>query len=212
MSPNSKIIDRKKIVVHLLLLTIFLYVLSLYFMSTELFFSNDNGLRYLQIQELAHNQRQSFSVSYPARYLAPELEYTPFYYAYAVIEEEIYFSISAFLPLITSWFYPALELFALPIFPVLGGVLIAAAIFSLGRLIHVKRPFLLLWAAVLATPVLFYSLQLWDHTMGVACALWSLVGMAYGLQTGRWTYAFLGGLALGFGFGQRPEKGLHLRW
>lgn len=196
---------RIKTALHLLLLTIILYALAWLLMSTLTFFSSDNGLRFVQIQELIRQDGQTFAVSYPARYLDPELDYTPFYFAYSLVDGEIFLQISPFLPLITAGLYAALGTFGLPIIPVLGGVFTAAAIFSLGRLARVKRPYLLLWSAVFATPVAFYSLELWDHTLAVAFALWSLVGVAYSFQSKRWPYALLGGMALGLGLGQRPE-------
>ena len=198
-------ITRTKTAVSILIIFLILLGISWYFMSSLTFFSNDNGLRFLQIQELVKNHGSSFTVSYPARFLDPDMAYTPFYYAYSVIDNEIFLQISSFLPLVTAWVYPVLGTLALPLVPVVGGVLSATAVFYLGKITVVKRPYVLLWSAILATPLFFYSLELWDHSIAVACALWATVGFAKSLLTHRWQPALYGGFALGFGLGQRPE-------
>lgn len=198
-------ITRQKTAVHLLIISLILFGISWYFMSSLTFFSNDNGLRFLQIQELIKNDYSSLAVSYPARILDPDLAYTPFYYAYSIIGDEIFLQINAFLPVVTALLYPLIGTLALPLIPVAGGVLTATAVFYMGKMVEVKRPYLLLWSTIFATPLFFYSLELWDHSIAVACALWATAGLARSLQTKRWQPALYGGLALGFGLGQRPE-------
>ncbi|MCA9978353.1 MAG: hypothetical protein KC413_21480, partial [Anaerolineales bacterium] len=81
----------------------------------------------------------------------------------------------------------------------------AVATYKLGVLTQVKHARWLLWAAVFATPVLFYSLELWDHTLAAACAMWAIYGLAHGIRSGRWQSVVGGGVAAGLGLGQRPE-------
>jgi hypothetical protein len=156
-------------------------------------------------QELIRNGFRSLAVTYPAQSLDPDFLFTPFYYAYSVLGNEIFLQISAFLPLITARLYTVIGNYALPIVPVTGSVLTAVATYHLGKLAKVKHAYWLLWASVFTTPLLFYSLELWDHSLGTAAAIWAITGLAYGWQSKKWLPAFAGGMALGFGFGQRPE-------
>lgn len=70
-------ITRQKTAVHLLIITLILFGIAWYFMSTLTFFSNDNGLRFFQIQELIKNGGSSFAVSYPLRSIDPDWMHTP---------------------------------------------------------------------------------------------------------------------------------------
>ncbi len=194
-----------KTAVHVSLIFFILFGISWYFISTLTFFAPDTGLRYMQIQSLVENNSSTLAIDYWARTLDPDLAYIPFYYAYSVVDGEIFFQISAFLPVVTAWLYSFLGTMALPVIPVVGGVLTATAVFYMGKITKVKRPYLLLWTTVFATPLFFYSLELWDHSIAAACTLWAMVGFARSLQTSRWQPAFYGGLALGIGLGQRPE-------
>lgn len=113
--------DRFKTATHLTLLFALVYALALSATSSLTFFSNDTGLRFLQIQDLIANQWRSFAIAYPARFLDPELAHPPFYYAYSLLDGEFYLQISSFLPLLTSYLYVALGKWGLPLLPVLGG-------------------------------------------------------------------------------------------
>lgn len=190
---------------HILALTALLLTLGWVLLSSLTFFSNDTGLRFLQVRSLIAQQWQTFAVPYPARFLDPDLVHTPYYYAYSLLDNDIYLNITPFLPLFTSFLYGIVGKWALPIIPVLGGVATAVATYRLGVLAQIRYPKLLLWMTVLATPLLFYSLELWDHSLATACAMWSIYGLAQGTITRRWQPILWGGIAAGIGLGQRPE-------
>lgn len=190
---------------HTVVMFAILYGLAWASTSTLTFFSSDTGLRFLQVRELTNNHFSSLAIDYPARMLDPELQYTPYYYAYSVIRGALFLQISAFLPLFTAWLYAAIGNLALPIIPVVSAILTAVAVCRLGRLAELEHTYLLLWATVFATPLFFYSLELWDHTLTTAATSWAVVGLAYSWRRGNWALAFGAGIALGFGIGQRPE-------
>jgi hypothetical protein len=62
-----------------------------------------------------------------------------------------------------------------------------------------------LWATVLATPVLFYSLQFWDHILGAALVTWATYWTARGVAERRSGLLLLGGLVAALAMVQRPE-------
>ena len=72
---------------HFLFITIILLVLAWFSIEPLVFFSNDVGLRYLQMRELIEHNWQTFAVDYPARLYDPELMHSPFYYAYSLHPE-----------------------------------------------------------------------------------------------------------------------------
>ncbi len=169
------------------------------------FFSNDVGLRFLQVRELAAHRWQSFAIDYPARPFDPDWEFVPFYYAYSLLDGRLYFNITPFLPLIASFFYAIAGWWGVTVTPVLGGVMTAVAGYKLAKLARLPRPMLVMAATIFATPLLFYSLELWDHSLAAALAMWAVVGVAVGVERQAWLPILWGGVAAGLGLGQRPE-------
>ena len=198
-------LDERKLSVSLILMVLLLGTAAIYLRSSLTFFASDTGLRFLQIRALIENGWQSFAIPYSARFLDPHLDHVPYYFAYLLLDQQLFLKISPYLPLVTSFLYAFFGPAALPTIPVLGGVTTAFATYKLGKLAHVRHPYLLLWLTILATPVLFYSLTLWDHTLGTACALIAAFAVARGLQNKRWMSFFLGGLVVAIGAGQRVE-------
>ena len=195
----------RKLAVSLSLLVLLLGATAVYLLSSLTFFSNDIGLRFLQIRTLIESGWQTFAVPYPARFLDPELAHIPYYYAYLLLDGQLYLNISPYLPLITSFLFKHFGPTALPTLPVLAGVTTALATYKLGKFTRVRYPHLLLWFTVLATPILFYSLTLWDHTLGTVGAVVATAAVSYGLHAGRRRWYFWGGLAVALGAAQRVE-------
>lgn len=169
------------------------------------FFSSDVGLRFLQVHELVEQNSGTFAIRYPARSVDPHLAHVPYYYAYSVLNGEIYFNISPFFPWLTAQLVALFGVAGLPVVPALSSV---AASWAFSRLIHLSKfPYarFAFFVALLATPLLFYGIVLWDHSLGTALALWAVVGVASGLQHQRLPLFFLGGVAAGLALGQRPE-------
>lgn len=92
------------------------------------------------------------------------------------------------------------------VLPMLGGV---AAAFAARHLARRLDPSVSGWSAFwvigLGSPILVYSLDFWEHTVGVACVLWAVV-VLLGVLEGRpaWTAAIAGAL-FGAGAVMRQE-------
>jgi hypothetical protein len=190
---------------HVLILTLLLFGIAWYFMSSLTFFISDVGLRFLQIRELIAHNWQSFAIGYPGRPFDPELLHTPYNYAYSLLAGNLYLKITPFLPLVASWLYAILGPLGLAIVPVAGTIITAVAVYQLARLTALPKPEWLLWITAVATPLFFYTFELWDHTIAVACGALAVYGLSRAALHKSWLPAFLGGLALGIGLGQRQE-------
>lgn len=186
-------------------LAIVLLTLAWYSLSDLVFFSSDTGLRLRQIEELVNNRWQTFAVSYPLRVVDPELEHVPYYYAYVVVRDEIYLKISALFPLITSFLYALIGRAGLIVLPALGTLFTALATSLLARLAGVSRWRLVLWLTGLGTPMLFYALELWDHSFVTALALWAVYFLANGLKRQEARFTVAGGVFAALAWTQRPE-------
>lgn len=194
-----------KIKLHILILTLLLFSIAAFFMSSLTFFLSDVGLRFLQVRELIANHWETFAINYQAQIFDPELTHVPYYYAYSLIDGDIYLNITPFLPLLASGFYALLGPIGLAIVPVAGTVFTAVAVYKLAAITELPYAKWLLWITAVATPMFFYTFELWDHTIAVACATWGVLGVSYAIIKQKRLPACLGGIVLGIGLGQRPE-------
>lgn len=182
-----------------------LYLVAWHAISPPVFFSPDLGVRFIQIQQLVEHQWQTFAISYPARSLDPNLHHVPYYYGYSVVDGQIYFNIGSVFPLLASLLYAGIGTAALPLLPILGSVCIGLVVFQLARFTDLKFSLVAFCATVFATPVLFYSVIIWNHTVGTALGLLATYGLVLGFTEKRHLPLFLGGIATGLSFSQRPE-------
>jgi hypothetical protein len=186
-------------------LFLLLWALSWWLNRSISIFVGDTGVRFIQIRELVANRWQTLAVNYPGHIFDSDLLYVPYYVAYSVVDNEIFFDITPFVPWLASWGYAALGVPGMMLVPVLGGVLTAVAIYRLAQLSRLPQRHLILWLTIFATPLFFYSLELWDHTWAAATAAWSVYWLAKGLVVGQQRWLVLAGMVAGFGLGQRPE-------
>lgn len=195
----------KKTIIHFTLLALLLFGLSWWNMSSLVFFNSDVGLRFWQARELMAHQWETFAISYPAQTLDPKLEFAPFYCAYSVLEGQLFFNITPFVPFIASFLYSWFGTVGIVVVSALGGLLTAAGVYKIAKLAQIRHSLLAFWATILATPLFFYSLHLWDHSLAVACAVWGIYSASWGLMNKKWWGIYLAGIILAFGMGQRPE-------
>jgi hypothetical protein len=109
------------------------------------------------------------------------------------------------MPWLASWGYAAGGVPGMVLVPVLGGVLTAVAVYRLVRLSRLPYAHLVLWLTIFATPMFFYSVEFWDHSLAAAAAVWSTYFLARGLLHRERKWLLLAGMIVGIGLGQRPE-------
>lgn len=189
---------------HFVLLSAVLFVLAWFMTSPLVFSTSDAGLRYLQIRSLVTEQWQSLAIHYPVE-IDPAYRYAPYYYAYSLINGRLYFNISPFYPILASFLYAGAGLVGLAFSPVIGALLNAWGALKLARAARLPHPRLVMWATIFASPLLFYSTQVWDHTLGTGLAVAGVALAAEGRQQRSWRRVTAAGLFLGFSMGQRPE-------
>ena len=94
--------------------------------------------------------------------------------------------------------------------PMLGGVAVAAAGAALARRLGSRSPATVFWVIGLGSPVFLYSLDLWEHTLGLACMAWAIV-LLYDTWSRRagWRAAIVAGALFGLGATMRTEALLY---
>jgi hypothetical protein len=201
--------SKRIFILHIIFIGLILFGLGWTIMSSLTFFSNDIGLRFLQMRQLIAQQWQSFAIPY-MRAVDPGFEHVPYYYAYSVVNGRLYFNITPFFPLMGSLLYAGLGIVGLVLSPIIGTILTAWGVTKLAHISQLPRPILAMWAAVFATPIIFYSLQLWDHSLGTGLAVLAVAWIAQGMKSQKRKETAVGGMLLGMSIGQRPELYLFL--
>jgi hypothetical protein len=209
MKGKLKFPQQTYFVASILVITAVLLLAAWRITANLTFFTVDTGLRFIQVQEIIRQEWTTIAVDYPGRIYDSNLQHTPFYYSFSLIDNQIFLSVTPFLPFMAAILFAQTGPIGLLLLPVAGGVLIAAGLYKLGELCGLRHRLLLLWAAILATPVIFYSLTFWDHTIATALLLWGTYFWLRGLfeqeeqfKPGDW---LAGGICFGLSLGQRPD-------
>lgn len=94
--------------------------------------------------------------------------------------------------------------------PMLGGVAVAAAGAALAKRLGSRSPMTVFWVIGLGSPVFVYALDLWEHTLGLACMAWAVV-LLYDTWSRRagWRAAVGAGVLFGLGATMRTEALLY---
>jgi hypothetical protein len=195
---------KTKPIFHLFLISLILFTLGWFTISPLTFSTSDVGLRFIQIRTLIAERWQTLAIAYPTE-IDPDFQHTPYYYAFALVNGRIYFNISPYYPLIASWLYAFSGISGLVISPIIGTWLLLWGSMKLVRIGRLPHRSLFLWAMVFATPILFYSVQIWDHTLGTGLVILGIAFALDGLQTLKRQSLLAGGCLLGLALGQRPE-------
>lgn len=209
--PAMELINfiRKRIAIQAVLLLALLLVGGWLSISTLTFWSPDSGLRYWLATEMIHNEWRSIAVDYTARFLDSEWAYVPYYYIYFLVGEEMFLRIPTLFPLIASLLMPIIGRLGLVLPPVVSGVACGLAMVKLARLGGVKQSSAILWTTVLGTPILFYSLEFWDHTFVAAFSLWATYFLAKSITEGSARAAMFGGFLVGISVAERAEYAVY---
>lgn len=196
------------------LTTLFLFAFYLFLASTlpkEIFWSLDEGGKYIYLRSILESGRLDTPLIYPARSLDPNLERVPLYY-YIPREGQIHSWWPIALPLVSLPFYQVFGWLGLFVLPAAAGALTAGLTGMLvRRLTRSERwGIVALFLTGLATPVAFYATRFWEHTLSAAGVLGALLGMLDADEHGRIRSAVLAGISGSLAVFFRPDAALLL--
>ncbi|RMF34802.1 MAG: hypothetical protein D6759_05435 [Chloroflexi bacterium] len=204
-------------------LALFLYlVLLVAVLPPHTFFDSDPGVKFLQVRNLVAHRWQGLWVDDPGEALDPSHTFSPFNTSFFYRDGEsgrVYGVYSVPFVVLTSLFYALLGfrgLYLLPALATLGTMIVT---YRLSRPIAPRTaPLAPLLVGVLS-PMLFYSVDLWEHTPAVFLAILGLWGLVETLARGRARWLLGAGLVLGLAAWFRAEVyalilacGLTLLW
>ncbi|MEO8603027.1 MAG: hypothetical protein ABI629_10675 [bacterium] len=168
-------------------LVLAIYTLSLWRMPLGVFWSPDEGGKFYQLASIDWDGHLAYSPPYVGRRIDPELRFYPgstrfgssFPYPSFEAQGQVHFHWPIWFPLLSRVFFEALGIAGIYVVPLLCGWLIglASGWIAAGFDRRLAAPAILLVG--LATPVWFYSLTFWEHTLAALLAM-AAVGVALG--------------------------------
>ncbi|MCJ7619716.1 MAG: hypothetical protein MUP64_05815, partial [Anaerolineae bacterium] len=169
------------------------------------FFSSDEGLKLIQVQNFLRKGWSDFTIDYPGRWLDPDLSFVPINNPPPLMQgERIFAAYPVFFPLLATPLYSLLGYAGLYVIPVVSGLATVLVTWWLARLLGARGSSSILVLG-LCTPLLFYSLLFWDHTLGTLLATVALLLVIRTLlqRDRRWLLG--GGAILGVSIWARTE-------
>lgn len=182
------------------------FYLIVYRLPCETFYSGDCGIKLLQVQSLVARQWRSLALIYPGEVVDPDHRFVETG-GLVVRKGRVFGSHSAAFALVSSFPYARLGYGGLYVVP-------AVSLLAAGLLLWLAaRPWYGPWRALLAfallssaTPLLFYGLEFWEHTLAVLVVTGALaLLLAPPERASPWRLGAAGAV-LALAFSVRPES------
>jgi hypothetical protein len=179
--------------------------LAFHILPQNAFFSSDEGLKLIQVQNFMRKGWTDFTLDYPGRRLDPELNFVPINNPPALIRDgNVYAVYPIFFPLLATPLFSSLGYAGLYVIPILSGLLTLLLTWQLARLMDIHGvPSIVVLG--LCTPLLFYSLLFWDHTLGTLLTTATLLLVVKTICHPEWPLLLASGALLGLSVWARTE-------
>ena len=155
------------------------YLLTLAVIERGGMWQSDNANKLLQVQAILHSGGQDFSLPWPGKPLDRQFDYNPIPYPFSVVEDgRLYSVFSPVFALVSTVPYVLLGQAGLYVLPLVASLVMLVGLGRLavridgGRRAAVRHIAILL--AGLCTPIWFYSVVFWEHTIAVCLCVWSI--------------------------------------
>jgi len=172
--------------------------MQLWLLPPHGFMSGDQGSKYLQARAFASHGLLHPGIDVRSRDLDPDYRHQE-----PKLKNRQGRLVSEFLwllPLTTAPFLAALGLHGLYVVPAISVLVIFLVGCALGRRMLPGDGLWAGWTVVVATPILLYGLELWEHAPAAACVLLATALFGpWSPSTGKWRFAGAGALILAAG-------------
>jgi hypothetical protein len=170
------------------------------------YWNPDNGYRRLMVDSVRLTPLPDFAVDYPGRWLDPQLQFvSALPHLFFVRGDQLYITQPASIVLLSK---PFIALFGDRgglVIPIVCGVLSAYLVGRLTRQLDVAAEWVAVLITGLATPILIYSILLWEHTLSVALSLGAVLLMMGAEETPKRWEAVLSGVLAALAASVRKE-------
>ena len=172
----------------LALLGVFAFIAAVYVsvslsLRKDAFFVGDMGIKYVQIESLLRQHFKSLALVYPGATVDPDAQFFPFPPPSTFkADDRVYATFSPAFSVVSAVPYYFFGLRGLYIIPLLAGLATVALVPFFATHLRVRRPALVMLLAGLGTPLCFYSLLFWEHTLA---AFFFGLGLFYAVRAFR---------------------------
>jgi len=186
---------KRNLIVYSVLLFIF-YLSWVSLNPRNIFWSLDEGGKYIYLQSILKTEKLNTELIYPARKIDPNLQYIPLFY-FIRKGDAIYSWWPIALPLVSLLFYKIFGWLGLFILPAGAGALVAGMTGYLAQKLtsSMKVGIITVLITGIATPIAFYSTRFWEHTLSVAGVIGALIGILDADEVGNKYSAVLAGVS-----------------
>ncbi len=168
------------------------------------FWSPDEGGKYLTLQQITTTGEWSGPLPYPAAPIDPLLQHVPLLY-WLRADNTIYSWWPNWFPALTSLPYQLLGVRGLFLIPLASALLIGLGVYAAVASRSKRAALGALIAITLASPIWFYGLTYWEHTLNSLLILLGFAAATRGVMSDRARWWALSGGLLGLAFYLRLE-------
>lgn len=171
--------------------------------SIDAFFSGDAGIKYMQIVGLSNPENKIGSFTYPGENIDKNHKFLPA--ATIEYQNRVYGVFPYIFSLVTYPLFKCAGNFGLYVPPIIGAIFtIFFTYLIIRRFAGFNRGMLSILVMSIASPILFYEVVIWEHTLAAA---FTVAGAWCWLKDdGRASFDFAGGFLLGMSAWFRPEN------
>ncbi|MGB9898563.1 MAG: hypothetical protein ACP5N6_15075 [Anaerolineae bacterium] len=187
-----------------------IYMLWIARRPTGVFWSLDEGGKFLYLQNVLRTGDPGAPLLYLGRSVDPGLQFVPLYF-WNRKEDLIFPWWPVGFPLMSLPFYKFWGWAGLYVLPALGGALTSVLTGAIVQELKPSSRNLPLWAAIitgLTTPVAFYSTAFWEHTLSTALSTGLVLSVILAIRTGNWKWLVIGGISGAISVFLRAEAGV----
>lgn len=153
------------------------YLVVFYVMPKHVFWSPDEGGRFIELRSIGWDGGLAYSIPYPGRHLDPEYRFYPTPRVYPELEADgsVRLPWPIWFPLLSRIAFAVFGLTGIYLIPLLSGWGIALVCGWVTAKLGSPLAPLTILVVGLASPVFFYSMTFWEHTLA---SLLALIGVA----------------------------------
>lgn len=182
-----------------------LYVVCLLALPDRpVFWSPDEGGKYLTLQQMMRTGDWDSALPYPANPIDPLLQHVPLLY-WLRVDHTIYSWWPSWFPALTHLPYQLLGVRGLFFIPLVSALLIGLGVYAVTAPIARRAALGAMLAITLASPLWFYGLTYWEHTLHSLLILLGSAAAIRGVMTDRARWLAASGWCLGLAFYLRLE-------
>jgi hypothetical protein len=194
-----------------LVAVLYIGLLATYLQPLNGFWSSDQGVKLIQTQNLLLQRYRDNALRYPGAALDPEGRYSPLRGQYLERDGRVYAMFSEAFAAVSGMPFFLLGYLGLYAVPLVSTLLLLAVVAALGRAI-LPTPWIVgvLLVLAVASPLMFYSLIFWEHTLATLLVALALLASARALLGARPQLLLAAGACIGIAAWFRNESVLAL--